>query len=396
MIYFKKNLFSFVLVCGLVSSPVYAQKQDNVNQNIGSIGQTGVTHSTVLMNILQLDERDSAINGKILSYNFRFLDGIDPAHETIGDTPYEIFLAELFFADVWLSIYVPEDIPNGNNELTLVILKQTYFYLERLGEIKVKGRTYVSDLFGLGINVSQQNIKQALAWTETAAWLGLENAQMALADYYDQFENNQDYLKAYKWLLILANRNNREALYRLGTYFEDGLGVQKDPKRAFYYYEKAANDGEVKAYGKLAIFYAKGIGVRKDLQSAFEYSFYAAQKRDTDSQAYVAMAYLNGDGVEQNDEQALLWGKRAADDFRKNYQCLYGTMLFDGRGTNPEKLAGYTFCEVAHLLSDRTDDNIGNELKRMAKELNESDIKKAKDIAKSCYKESFYSCANPF
>ncbi|HEB66359.1 MAG TPA: sel1 repeat family protein, partial [Gammaproteobacteria bacterium] len=83
----------------------------------------------------------------------------------------------------------------------------------------------------------------------------------ALADSTDQ--------EQFKLDLIMAKRGDFDAQFSVGAAYEYGRGVKKDLKQAFYWYKKAASNGHHRAQFKVGEFYERGIGgVKKDLRNA--------------------------------------------------------------------------------------------------------------------------------
>jgi len=66
-------------------------------------------------------------------------------------------------------------------------------------------------------------------------------------------------------------RNDVECYIHLGVLYENGNGVKKDFKKAFYLYQKGANLGEKTAKFALAEMYRWGKGTKQDLQKATPY-----------------------------------------------------------------------------------------------------------------------------
>jgi TPR repeat protein len=57
-----------------------------------------------------------------------------------------------------------------------------------------------------------------------------------------------DSATAYKIWQPLADKGDREAQYHLGYMFQTGTGVDKDNRKAHYWYSKAAKAGHGKAF----------------------------------------------------------------------------------------------------------------------------------------------------
>ena len=63
--------------------------------------------------------------------------------------------------------------------------------------------------------------------------------------------------------------------------YHTGQGVNKDYKKAFYWYKKAAEKGNAQSQANLGVMYAKGTGTKRDMvQSYAWYSVAAAANKD--------------------------------------------------------------------------------------------------------------------
>jgi len=74
-----------------------------------------------------------------------------------------------------------------------------------------------------------------------------------------------------------ARWGEAEAQYMVANMYEKGEGVEKDPKEAASWYEKAADQGHPYSMYKLADMYEKGEGVAKDDAKAAEWFKKAAE-----------------------------------------------------------------------------------------------------------------------
>ncbi|GBC47663.2 kinase-like domain-containing protein [Rhizophagus irregularis DAOM 181602=DAOM 197198] len=70
--------------------------------------------------------------------------------------------------------------------------------------------------------------------------------------------------------IVVADRNYATGQLEAGYSYENGIGIEKDLKKAFYWYEKAANNGNIIAKHNLGDCYLNGNGVKKDHNKAFE------------------------------------------------------------------------------------------------------------------------------
>ena len=102
------------------------------------------------------------------------------------------------------------------------------------------------------------------------------------------------------------------ATFRLGTFYEKGLGVKKDTDLARRYYTQAAERGNAKAMHNLAVLDADGGGKGANYKSASQWFRKAADRGVADSQFNLGILYARGIGVEQNLAESFKWFSLAA------------------------------------------------------------------------------------
>ncbi len=96
------------------------------------------------------------------------------------------------------------------------------------------------------------------------------------------------------------------------TQLEKGKGVKRNPRKAFKYYELAADLGYTPGLNNLGMCYARGEGVPKNLLKAIKYYKLAANQGSAAAQYNLAMYYKDGDGVEKDTKEADRLFKLAA------------------------------------------------------------------------------------
>jgi localization factor PodJL len=101
-------------------------------------------------------------------------------------------------------------------------------------------------------------------------------------------------------------------MFRLGSLYEKGLGVNKDIGAAKRSYIAAAEGGNAKAMHNLAVLYADGGGQGPDYKTASEWFRKAADYGLADSQYNLAVLFARGIGVEQNLIESYKWFSLAA------------------------------------------------------------------------------------
>lgn len=103
----------------------------------------------------------------------------------------------------------------------------------------------------------------------------------ACGELIDNFFNTKKYEKCFKGHLALAEQGYPLAECQVGYFYYDGLGVERNLKKAVYWTRRAADHGDRDGQYNLAWFYETAIGVERDIdQSIFWYRKAALQHHD--------------------------------------------------------------------------------------------------------------------
>lgn len=113
-------------------------------------------------------------------------------------------------------------------------------------------------------------------------------------------------------VLRQAERGSAEALFLMGTAFDEGLGVTEDPATAIAWFGKAAAQGHTLAEHNLGNAFAAGRGVAADAAEAVRWWVKAGEKGDAVVQLRLGEAYERGSGVPRDLAQARRWYADAA------------------------------------------------------------------------------------
>ncbi len=130
----------------------------------------------------------------------------------------------------------------------------------------------------------------------------------------------------------LARNGDREALFLLGSAYNDGLAVTQDDEQAVSWYRKAADQGHRTAQLNLGWMYENGRGVAQSDREAVKWYRMAADQGYAAAQNNLGLAYQNGRGVAQSDREAVKWYRKAADQGYAAAQFNLGWMYHSGRG----------------------------------------------------------------
>ena len=143
----------------------------------------------------------------------------------------------------------------------------------------------------------------------------------------------------------------RDEILLAGDYF-DGTGVEKDPKMAAYWYERAAGHGSPEAQNQIGYFYQAGIGVPKDAKRAFHWYQLAAVSGFAKAKVNLAVAYLRGIGVQQNDEVAVRLFNQAFQDGNGTAATYLGLLYYFGIAVKQDRAAAEKWFESGLKLHD--------------------------------------------
>src|SRR5438876_1115057 len=117
--------------------------------------------------------------------------------------------------------------------------------------------------------------------------------------------------KAFYWYQKAAENGNKIAMYNLAICYKNGEGTEKNLEKAFYWYQKAAEIGNKNAMYNLAICYENGKGTEKNLKIAFYWYQKAAENGNNNAMYNLAICYKNGKRTEKNLKKAFYWYQKA-------------------------------------------------------------------------------------
>ena len=149
-----------------------------------------------------------------------------------------------------------------------------------------------------------------------------------------------------------ASAGNQSAQRNLGSIYDQGLGVNKDPAQAVRWFRKAADTGNRDAIFQLATMYEQGRGVPQDPKLALDWYRKAALLGDGDSQVKLGRAFLEGKGVDRNEGEASAWFQRAADQGNLYALNRLGAMYAEGKGVHKDEAKGVKLFEAAAAKND--------------------------------------------
>jgi TPR repeat protein len=119
--------------------------------------------------------------------------------------------------------------------------------------------------------------------------------------------DRKDYATAVAILRPLAEHGNATAQFRLGQFYEVGLGVPRDYGRAVQWLKEAAQQENVEAQAWLADAYYFGRGAPPSQSLAAFWNQKAAEHGYPEAQLSLGYAYSDGDGVAVDTVEAYKW-----------------------------------------------------------------------------------------
>jgi len=136
-----------------------------------------------------------------------------------------------------------------------------------------------------------------------------------------------------------ADAGDAEAQNLLGTWYEHGTRVKKDPAQAAAWYLLAAQNGNAYAQNNLGVLYSRGVGVPRDLKQAADWYAKAAEQGHLWGQANLAVAYETGTGGERDADKALAWITRSAEGGLPFAQLHLGMLTMQRAANDDERAA---------------------------------------------------------
>jgi TPR repeat protein len=125
---------------------------------------------------------------------------------------------------------------------------------------------------------------------------------------------------------------NDEYQYNLGLKYRDGLGVEVNYEKAFYWFLKSANQGNCLAEYEVAACYYLGDGVEVNNDKKIYWLEKSANHGYCEAQNSLGSCYYLGLGVEIDYEKAVYWYKKAAEQGSANAQLNLGNFYRYGEG----------------------------------------------------------------
>jgi uncharacterized protein len=161
----------------------------------------------------------------------------------------------------------------------------------------------------------------------------------------------------------------------LGSLYDTGRLVAREPIQAADWYKKASNQGDPIGAWLLGRLYYTGTGVPKDLDLAAAALQKAASQGDPFGEYLLGMVLVE----RVHYAQSAAWFRKAAMQGLPQAQLQLGLLLKDGKGMNVDKPAAYQWLLMAYEAGNQA---AGVPLRQLDGELSVSQIDQAKSQAR--------------
>lgn len=186
--------------------------------------------------------------------------------------------------------------------------------------------------------------EEAISYLSQAAEAGHLMAYTTLGSIFHYVTKN--YAEADHWYRQGAELGSASAQVHLGELIRAGLGVEKDPRRAYDWYKKAADQGYALGESRIGELYDQGLGVAADPGQAAEWYGKAAEKQLPQAQFFLGRLYRDGRGVAADIGEALHWMTRAANQGFGRAQIAVAE-LHERRGDGDDLKQAYYWFTIA-------------------------------------------------
>ena len=145
-------------------------------------------------------------------------------------------------------------------------------------------------------------------------------------------DNEKD--SAISYLEAAANDNHAASLDLLGMLYAVGEVVEKDPKRAFSYFKKAATLGDTNGKYHYAMALREGFGCKSNPETSFAWLRMAAKDGQPEAMFSVAQTLEKGFGTQKDQKQAEFLFASAAKEGHREAICRQIEHFLNGPNIN--------------------------------------------------------------
>ena len=214
----------------------------------------------------------------------------------------------------------------------------------------------------------------------------LEKDERKAFFYYAEAATNWNYTEpeALEYLEKKAKEGNPYAEWGYGRYYNDDELRSYDPEKAFYWYSKAAEKNIPVALNNLALMYIFGRGVKKDVKKIKELMLKAAELGVEHAQECLVRLYSGYyDVIESNYNEAFKWIEVLVKKGSLTAKYNMGVCYFYGRGVPEDKSKAVEIWKSILEEVAETKNNIKHKVCRTLYECYNNGLGVAKDEEKA-------------
>lgn len=181
---------------------------------------------------------------------------------------------------------------------------------------------------------------------------GSAAAARLLGTMYEKGQGvTKDPAQAVAWYRKASAAGDFEAKFLLSTLVEVGRGTASSPSEATVLLREAAAGGFVKAQQVLAFRLENGAGLRKDESEAAIWYRRLADRGDMLGEQKLGDFLAKGRGVDKNEAEAITWWTKAAEQGSGEAAWQLAQAYFKGRGTAKDEMQGMKWLRKAAGLN---------------------------------------------
>ncbi|RHZ77469.1 hypothetical protein Glove_177g108 [Diversispora epigaea] len=206
-----------------------------------------------------------------------------------------------------------------------------FFYKHGIGTVADNQMAF--KFFNLAANKIMDNPSSNLSPLRKLYNSNKEISAISLADmYFDGLGVERDTKKAFQIYSKVANERSHIALKNMAYCYYNGLGVEKNEEKAFETYLKSAEKGNIAAQSIVSTFYQNGFRITKDEAKGFQLHMKSALAGNVYAMCNVGYCYNDGIGVGKDEKEAFKWFLKAAEKELNSAQHNLGCCYEYGQG----------------------------------------------------------------
>lgn len=271
------------------------------------------------------------------------LNGCRPGEvQTVQKTNNETFIELRAFLDRYSKIRSP---------LTkeMVVLTVWDLLTDRKSIIVSVCQYYISVIYSTTTNRVHRDIGRSILWAKKAVKNGSSEASNQLGTFYEfGIGVERDYTKA---LYYYKRSDSAGALFQTGTFYFEGKGTERDHALALTYFNAVLSlEGQGMSSFFIGKIYKEGKdSVEQNYQKSLEYFTTALMLGLPEAATEIGILYRNGFGLQKDNQKAFAWFlKGASMGCSKSYYAL-GLIHFNGEGVVVDYAQAFSYFILSSL-----------------------------------------------